>query len=185
MENFNNILKTTFLAATAVIIASCSKDDPKHIHDHEGIHEVEISVAEVGGTATPTTYDVHAGEMGETISLSVGKTYEITIEALNNDKHENILSEVIAEKDEHFFVYNTTLEGYTFTRIDESATTRTDGKKLGIKVRLTVSAAQSGKQLGIILKHQATAVSDTDNANLGSATGGATDLDVKFGVTVE
>lgn len=183
MKNKFSILKKAILGISVFAAVSCSKDDPKQIHDHEGIHEVIISVTESGTTST-TTYEFVDGQtLGETITLKKGKTYDFEVTNLNNDDDENIISEVVEEKDEHFFVYSTTLTDFVFTRTDTDKTTRTNGAKLGVNTQLTVNKSQTGN-LVIVLKHQATSVSDTANNNLGSSEGGATDVEVTFPVVV-
>lgn len=183
MKISRNILKNIFLIATTVTIVSCNKkDDPKEIHDHEGIHAIEFSITEKDNTSNKQEIEVH-GEEQKTFQLSAGKTYVIEIEKLENNDHQNILTDILSAKDEHFFVYSTTLDGYTFTRIDTDSSTRTDGKKMGLKVEITVPTAQSAKTLNIKLYHGPTSVSDTDNNNLGAATG-ETELDVNLTVNV-
>lgn len=189
MKKTVKFLTLGLLAAGMFNLTACSSDDddPVHIEDHESIEQMVVSVTpQQGGETLQYTY-TNGEEQGQKITLVKGVPYVFEISAMNakhDDHYENTISEILEEKEEHFFVYQTDLVNYTFTRADEPTSTRADGTKVGLKVNLTVNEAQTGKKIGFELKHQPTKVNATDNNGLGSSTGGATDIAVKFPIDV-
>ncbi|MDG4946072.1 hypothetical protein NMK71_06570 [Weeksellaceae bacterium KMM 9713] len=198
--NILSILLITFL------FTSCSNDDiPEHIHDHEGIHELVIERTDLNGE-NPVHYEFIAGNnLGETIYLTSGQTYNFEIIALNgqdnhehdedqeeHDDHEdhegdehNILHETLEAVEEHFFLYaKSNSLNIDFERTDDAESTRNDGTKIGVKTRITALANSTGN-LQIELKHQPTEVNDQANNNFGSSVGGATDMMAVFPIVVE
>ncbi|MDO5510513.1 MAG: hypothetical protein Q4F57_07435 [Weeksellaceae bacterium] len=182
--------KNIFLYATAAVIGfssvACSNDDdhPAHIHDHDDIHELVIKISPEMGNQTETYSFHHDDQMGEMITLAPNTTYFLEISELNvqhNGNLENHLHEIIEHKDEHIFLYRSSAP-ISLERIDDATTTRTDGNQLGVKTRITTGDTSAGF-LEIELKHNASSVSATDNNNMGSAIGGATDLLARFGLS--
>lgn len=177
------------VASGLMFFTSCSSDDsrnPEHIEDHDQIESVVLSVTPTSGEDTKTvTYTYKPGEeYGQTITLKKGVPYQFEVTQMNAADNENQVSEVLNEKEMHFFVYQTTLEDYTFKRADIAASTRKDGTKIGLKVDFTVNKVQSDKTLNITLMHQPSTVDPNANGGLGATTGGATDLSVKYKVNV-
>ena len=204
----NNIIKYFSLSffALNLVLTSCSDDDtPEHIHDHEGIHELVIERTDLNGE-NPVQYEFIAGNnLGETIFLTSGQTYNFEIIALNgqdnhehdedheehddNEDHEgeghNILHETLEAVEEHFFLYaKSNSLNIDFERTDDAESTRNDGTKIGVKTRITALANSTGN-LQIELKHQPTEVNDQANDNFGSSVGGATDIMAVFPIVVE
>lgn len=189
-----------------ILFTSCSNDDiPEHIHDHEGIHELVIERTDLNGE-NPVQYVFIAGNnLGETIFLTSGQTYNFEIIALNgqnnhehdedheehddNENHEgeehNILHETLEAVEEHFFLYaKSNSLSIELERTDAAESTRNDGTKIGVKTRITALANSTGN-LQIELKHQPTEVNDQANNNFGSSVGGATDMMAVFPIVVE
>lgn len=194
------------LLLITILFTSCSNDDiPEHIHDHEGIHELVIERTDLNGE-NPVQYEFIAGNnLGETIYLNSGHTYNFEIIALNgednhdhdedheeHDDHEdhegdehNILHETLEAVEEHFFLYaKSNSLNIDFERTDDAVSTRNDGTKIGVKTRITALANSTGN-LQIELKHQPTEVNDQANNNFGSSVGGATDMMAVFPIVVE
>lgn len=174
------IFSLFFLSFTA-----CSDDDhPEHIHDHEDIHGIELSVMQEDGSNLQT-YSFHHGEnVIDMILLQPNQSYIFEITALlvqHGTEMENHLHEIIEHKNEHIFLYQTTAS-LSLERIDDSSAIRSDGNPLGIKTRITTGSTSSGI-LQIELKHNSSNVSASANNNMGSAVGGATDLLATFGVS--
>lgn len=177
------------LLTTGLFFSSCSNDDktPEHIHDHDSIHEVELTVSNADGT-NPKTYSFeHGKDFGDKIELEKAKTYKFEITAFEAHKdggHVNIIKHIIEEKDEHFIVYNTAGLDITLTREDDATTTRKDGNKLGIKTHVTGNKNASGIFM-FELKHEPTSVDANANNQFGSATGGSTDVLAKFPMEIK
>ena len=187
-----------------LLFSACSNDDiPEYIHDHAGIHELVIERTNMNGD-NPVQYKFIAGNnLGETIILSNGQTYNFEIIALNaqdehgheehddhgheeEDEHEhNILHETLEAVEEHFFLYaKSNSLSIELERTDTAESTRNDGTKIGVKTRITALANSTGN-LQIELKHQSTEVDDQANNNFGSSVGGATDVMAVFPIVVE
>lgn len=190
-----------------ILFTSCSNDDiPEHIHDHEGIHELVIERTDLNGD-NPIQYEFIAGnQLGETIVMTPGQTYNFEIIALNaqgehghedhddhgHDEHHehdenvhNILHETLEAVEEHFFLYaKSNSLSIELERTDAAESTRNDGTKIGVKTRITALANSTGN-LQIELKHQPTEVNDQANNNFGSSVGGATDMMAVFPIVVE
>ncbi len=198
-----NILRILLIT---ILFTSCNNDDiPEHIHDHEGIHELVIERTDLNGE-NPVQYVFRAGNnLGETIVLTSGQTYNFEIIALNgqdnhehdedheehndNEDHEgdehNILHETLEAVEEHFFLYaKSNSLSIELERTDAAESTRNDGTKIGVKTRITALANSTGN-LQIELKHQPTEVNDQANNNFGSSVGGATDMMAVFPIVVE
>lgn len=182
-------LSLGLLTAGSLIFTSCNNDDdqrPEHVEDHEEISQVEVTVTPKDGEGMKYVFNV-GQEEGQKITLQEGTEYTFEVTALNSkheDHYHNEIGEISEEKEAHFFVYQTDLTDYTFVRDDGDETTRKDGTKLGLKVNLQVSKAQTGKYLSFDLKHQPASVDPVANNGLGSAKGGATDISVTFPVEV-
>ena len=182
-------LSLGLLTAGSLIFTSCNNDDdkrPEHVEDHEEISQVEVTVTPKSGEGVK--YVFNDGEQeGQKITLEEGVDYTFEVTALNakhDDHYHNEIGEILEEKEEHFFVYQTNLTDYTFVREDTPSTTREDGSKLGLKVKLKVNKVQAGKYLSLELKHQPASVNPAANNGLGSVEGGATDISAKFPVEV-
>lgn len=195
------------LLLITILFTSCSNDDiPEHIHDHEGIHELVIERTDLNGD-NPIQYEFIAGnQLGETIVMTPGQTYNFEIIALNaqgehghedhddhgHDEHHehdenvhNILHETLEAVEEHFFLYaKSNSLSIELERTDAAESTRNDGTKIGVKTRITALANSTGN-LQIELKHQPTEVNDQANNNFGSSVGGATDMMAVFPIVVE
>ena len=190
MTNKMNLTRNIALGLCIMGISfSCSSDDdnPVPIHDHEGIEELVIQQTASDGSTQSYTF-VAGNENGETIEMTAGETYDFEIIELNaheeNGEEHNILSDVVDAIDEHFFLYEKTIDAdFSLTRTDDATTTNADGVKIGITVEVAANTASSGL-LTISLKHQSTTVSDSANNGFGSANGGATDVLARFPVTI-
>ena len=183
-------LSLSLLTAGSLIFTSCNSDDddkrPEHVEDHGEISQVEVSVTPKDGQVAKYIFTDGQSE-GQKITLKEGTDYTFEVTALNvkhEDHYHNEIGEISEEKEEHFFVYQTNLTDYTFVRDDAPSTTREDGSKLGLKVKLEVNKVQAGKYLSLELKHQPASVNQAANNGLGSVEGGATDISAKFPVEV-
>lgn len=198
MKNFK--LLTMALLATTFTFTSCNNDDdnPTPIHDHDTIEEVVIEVTDASGEEVGDFEYVHEQDGGTPITLNANTVYNFEIVGLNpeheeGDGHdhdhgdeENLINEVKEEKEVHFFLYNkeSGLNITSFTRTDEAETTREDGTKLGVKFQIETGAASTGN-LQLQLKHESVSVDGTANNNYGSESGGETDVEATYTITIQ
>ncbi|MXV37840.1 hypothetical protein GO491_03975 [Flavobacteriaceae bacterium Ap0902] len=180
------------VCATAILFTGCSSDDdtPEHIHDNEEIHEFIITQTDADGN-NPMEYIFVAGDAisDDVITLRPNSTYNFEVTGMMshgaNDEEENIVGEIIEEKEEHFFVYEKTSSvDFSLIRTDDASTTRADGTKIGKKVQITTNNTGSGN-LTITLKHEPTSVDDSANNNFGSSVGGSSDVVATYSVNIE
>ena len=192
--NFLNLtnMKTIKLFALPMLFvalfASCSSDDdaPAPINPEEVITNVTVTFTNTADgndviTLTAVSADgIVAPTLNMPSAFTAGATYNATIAITDEVNNENILEEVVEEKDEHFFVYATTAN-FTVTRAATDEV-RTDGESLGLNTTWTAGAAGSGT-LTVQLVHEPDTVSD--DGGLGSATGGEFDIDNTWNVTIQ
>ena len=101
----------------AIGFASCESDDPVAENDAEVITDVTLNFQELDASGNPvglitsfSASDPEGIEVGatptiETVSLTRGKTYRMTIEVYNGIADEDITEEVLEEADEHQFFF--------------------------------------------------------------------------------
>ncbi|MFD2563439.1 type 1 periplasmic binding fold superfamily protein [Aquimarina rubra] len=176
------VSKLTALFLFAIGLTACSSDDdnPQVINEEETITTVRLTVLEDGAT-TPEVYTWTESSQ-DAISLSADTTYNFKIEFLDasdpNDV-EDITEEVIAEKDEHFVFYETTVSGLTFTSASDDTI---DSDNIGINISTDWSS--SGTTAGIVrafLIHEPTSKTGDSRDDFG----GETDIEVTFDVAVQ
>lgn len=188
--NFTN-MKTTKLFFVALfcltLAASCSDDDsPAPVNPEEVITDVNITFTNTANSNTVTLRAVSPdGEVAPTLTViggnfEAGATYDVTLTITDEVNDENILEEVVEEKDEHFFVYATTTS-FTMVRAANDEV-RTDGESLGLNTTWTAGAAGTGT-ITVQLVHEADTVDDA--GGFGSATGGEFDINNTWNVVIQ
>jgi len=188
MKNINIFSFTAVIAFTALVLSSCSKDDPVIEIDQEEYNAAQIvfipGQMENGGfvesedeividfakDGTPSSHHTH---------LHAGQAYRMKISLFNNG--ENINQEIIDDGDEHQFFFLGAPEGvfdYTY-----------EDNQLGLSGILTVKAAtESAFEFNIILRHGLNkdhAAAQKWNNPQHVQAGGADDLNFKFEIHVE
>ena len=187
------------LLILALIFTGCSDDDdttPEPVNEEELITTMTVTLSPVGGGSDIIlkTVDMDGdggnepvisvnGVTGNEVSLTVGTSYEGSIELLNEseDPAEDITEEVQEEAEEHQFFYITSSSlDVTTSYEDEDG----DGNPIGVDFTLEANAASSG-DLTFTLRHEpnksAAGVSNGDITNAG----GETDITETFSVTIE
>ncbi len=202
--NFNFMKTTKFLLSAIVCLTlvttftSCSDDDdnPPPVNPTELFTNVTLTFTPSNSTnATVVMEDIQpngqggGGATSNTVSGAFvsGETYSLSLAATDasdpNDVDDLLNDDVIPEADEHFFVYGLNGLNFTMTR-DANDIVGLDNNKIGVNTTWVAGAASTGN-LSITLVHEATAVDDSANNNLGSATGGEEDFNITFtGVTI-
>lgn len=182
----------------AIGFASCESDDPTPENDAEVITDVTLNFQELDPSGNPvgliTSFkasDPEGIEVGatptvQTISLTKGKTYRMTIEVMNSIEGEDITEEILEEADEHQFFF---LGSAFSSNILTIAYDDPSGELIGLQNTLTVSSSPgtNNTQIQVILRHDLDksfpGATNPNFANFVQA-GGETDLDITFPVVI-
>ena len=188
MKTFKNL----FIPVLALVLfASCSDDDdtPAPVVAQELITNVNVIFTPTDtNNATVTLSAVSAdGIVDPTLNVVgtfvAGTTYNATVTITDEVNNENILTEVIEEKDEHFFVYAiNTIDFTSMTRASNDEVRTNDGASLGVNTTWVAGDASTGT-LTLQLVHEPTTVNDDDG--FGSATGGEFDINNTWNVEIQ
>lgn len=197
MENLRK-LSIYLFAALTLGFASCESDDPEAENEGEVITDVTLTFQELntsGGlvgtpfsakASDPEGIEVGATPTIETVRLTKGKIYRMTITVTNSIEGEDITAEILEEADEHqFYFLGTAFTGNIMT----IAYNDPSGKLIGLQNRLTVSSSPgtNNAQMQVILRHDLDknypGATNPNFANYVQA-GGETDLDITFPVII-
>jgi hypothetical protein len=197
MKNLRK-LPVYLFAALAMGFASCESNDPEEENDGEVITDVTLNFQELnasGGTvgsvisfkaSDPQGIEVGSSPTIQTVTLTKGKTYRMSIEVYNSIEKEDITEEILEEADEHqFFFLGTAVTGniLAITYDDPS------GERIGLRNKVVVSSSPgtNNAQLRVILRHDLDkgfpGASNPNFANFVQA-GGESDLDITFPVVI-
>ncbi len=174
------LLSTIFIVS--ILASSCSNDDdnPGVVNEEETITTVKLSVTESGATTSQVYTWTESNQ--DAITLDANTSYNFKIQFLDEsdpDDVEDITEEVIAEKDEHFVFYQTTVGGVTFDNAPDD-TIDTDDIAINISTNWSTTDAATGI-IRAFLIHEPTSKSGDSRDDFG----GETDIEVDFNVTVE
>jgi hypothetical protein len=181
MKHFfiRNLAIVSFLAVAAT---GCKKDK-EEVNEEELITTVKLNFTEAGTTSTTTfTFRDIDGDGGnppgtfDNIVLSAGKTYNVTIELLDESKSpaENITEEVEEEATDHQFYFVPSGVNVTVNALNADA----NGLPLGTRCNWVTGAASAGT-VKVVLKHK------PDQKAAGDpVTKGETDIELDFSCRV-
>lgn len=196
----NNLKKLHIylFAALAIGFASCESNDPEKENDGEVITDLTLNFQELNSSGSPVgaitsfkAIDPQGIAVGssptiQTVNLTRGKTYRMSIEVYNSIEKEDITKEILEEADKHqFFFLGTAFAGNIMTITYDDAS----GKPLGLRNRLVVSSSPgtNNAQMRVVLRHDLDknfpGASNPNFANFVQA-GGETDLDITFPVVI-
>ncbi|MBT2623050.1 MULTISPECIES: hypothetical protein [Chryseobacterium] len=187
-----NIIRLLAILFITFSIVSCQRDNSAEEDDlpQEDLTNIILLVKDVATQVTvPYNYSVGAGG-AQTIKLVDGKTYEVEVQFKNGN--EDATQEIKDAKDEHFLVYNFPNSDLTLTRTDDAASTRADGKHVGLKTKWVVSKAvkntSTESQLILTLYHEPATVSEVSAVSgngvvYGAQTGGETDAQATYKIS--
>ena len=197
MKNLQKLPLYLFAALT-MGFASCESEDPEKENEGEVITDVTLKFQEVDasnnpiGTAVsfkasdPQGIEVGASPTIQTVNLTRGKKYLMTIEVFNGIAKEDITKEILAEAAEHQFYFL----GAAFTsNIMTIAYADAGGIALGLRNLVTVSSSPgtNNTSMRVVLRHDLnksfTGANNPNFANFVQA-GGETDLDITFPVVL-
>ena len=192
-------LKIVSLYLLALLIfgfSSCKSEDPEKENDGEVITDVTLKFQElnssnalVGSVFSFKASDPQGIEVGKTptvqsISLTKGKNYQMTIEVTNSIEGEDITQEILEEAEEHQFFFLGQVFDSSFFSIQYADA---GGIALGVKTNVTVSASTgtNNSSMRVVLRHDLNksfaGANNPTFANFVQA-GGETDLDITFPV---
>lgn len=197
MKNLQKLPLYLFAALT-MGFASCESEDPEKENEGEVITDVTLKFQEVDasnnpiGTAVsfkasdPQGIAVGASPTIQTVNLTRGKKYLMTIEVFNGIAKEDITKEILAEAAKHQFYFL----GAAFTsNIMTIAYADAGSIALGLRNLVTVSSSPgtNNTSMRVVLRHDLnksfTGANNPNFANFVQA-GGETDLDITFPVVL-
>ena len=198
MPHFMTIPKNfpwALLLTLPLIFSSCKDDDdalpPPPNQDGEVITTVRYTLTPVGGgTALTAQYRDLDGDGGTApvlsypagavrLTLTRAQTYTGALLLLDESKSpvDTISNEVLAEANDHLFVYRAAPVGLlSITRTDRD--TNAPPLEIGLATRVVAGAAPGVGTLQVVLKHQ-------PGAKTGAEAPGDTDVDVTFAVEIQ
>lgn len=196
MKNLQK-LPVYLFAVLAMGFASCESDDPVPENDGELITDVTLTFQELDGSnlvgtpfsasaSDPEGIEVGATPTIETVTLTKGKNYRMTITVTNSIAGEDITAEILEEADEHqfFFLGSAFSSNILTTAYDDPS-----GELIGLQNKLTVSSSPgtNNTQIQVVLRHDLDknypGATNPNFANYVQA-GGETDLDITFPVVI-
>jgi len=195
MKNLRK-LSLYLVALLAFGFASCESEDPEKENDGEVITDVTLNFQElnssnalVGSVLSFKASDPQGIEVGKTptvqsITLTKGKKYQMTIEVKNSIENEDITKEILEEAAAHQFFFLGQVFDSSFFSIQYADA---GGVALGLKTIVTVSSSTgtNNSNMRVVLRHELNksfpGASSPTFANFAQA-GGETDLDITFPV---
>jgi hypothetical protein len=197
MKNLRKV-SLYLVALLAFGFASCESEDPTKENDGEVITDVTLKFQElnssnalVGSVLSFKASDPQGIEVGKTptiqsINLTKGKKYQMTIEVTNAIKGEDITQEILTEAAAHQFFFLGQVFDSSFFGIQYADA---GGVALGLKTIVTVSSSTgtNNSNMRVVLRHDLNksfpGASNPNFANFVQA-GGETDLDLTFPVVL-
>ncbi|GMQ23581.1 hypothetical protein Aoki45_02630 [Algoriphagus sp. oki45] len=197
MKNYTKLPLYLF-AALGFAFASCESEDPVEENDGEVITDVTLTFQEIDASNNPvgspfsfTASDPEGIEVGatptiETVTITRGKMYLMTIEVFNSIENEDITEEIEEEADEHqFYFLGSAIDNniLSISYADEG------GIALGLQNMVNVSSSPGANnaQMRVVLRHDLDknfpGATNPNFANFVQA-GGESDLDITFPVVI-
>jgi hypothetical protein len=195
MKNLRKV-SLYLVAILAFGFASCESEDPEKENDGEVITDVTLNFQElnasnalVGSVLSFKASDPQGIEVGKTptvqsITLTKGKKYQMTIEVKNSIENEDITKEILEEAAAHQFFFLGQVFDSSFFSIQYADA---GSVALGLKTIVTVSSSTgtNNSNMRVVLRHDLNksfpGASSPTFANFAQA-GGETDLDITFPV---
>jgi hypothetical protein len=194
MKNLRKV-SLYLVALLAFGFASCESENPEKENEGEVITDVTLKFQElnasnalVGSVFSFKASDPQGIEVGmtptvESISLTKGKKYQMTIEVTNSIENEDITKEILEEAEAHqFFFLGPVFDSNIFSIQYADG----DGIGLGLKNIVTVSSSTgtNNSSMRVVLRHDLDKKVSGTNPNFSNfvQAGGETDLDITFPV---
>lgn len=195
MKNLKKV-SLYLLALVAFGFASCESEDPEKENEGEVITDVTLKFQELNGSnaligdvlsfkaSDPQGIEVGKTPTVQSISLTKGKKYQMTIEVSNSIEGEDITQEILEEAEEHQFFFLGQVFDSSFFSIQYADA---GGIALGVKTTIIVSTSTgtNNSNMRVVLRHDLDknfpGASNPNFANFVQA-GGESDLDITFPV---
>lgn len=195
MKNLKKV-SLYLLALLAFGFASCESEDPEKENEGEVITDVTLKFQELNGSnalvgeilsfkaSDPQGIEVGKTPTVQSISLTKGKKYQMTIEVSNSIEGEDITQEILEEAEEHQFFFLGQVFDSSFFSIQYADA---GGIALGVKTTIIVSSSTgtNNSNMRVVLRHDLDknfpGASNPNFANFVQA-GGESDLDITFPV---
>lgn len=191
MNHYNNLRNIFISLLSMFVVAACNKTkvEAPQPEEQELITTVRLNISNTEGFNKSFSYHVENGfetptpglVVKDSLILDTNGIYSVDLQLLNEKQNpaQNVTSEVIAEKDEHLFLYESTPAEGAGSIIVRDGSIDNAGKPFNQTVKFVTSGAGNGT-LTITLKHQPTdkAAKTTKDA------GGETDMQAVFNVRI-
>lgn len=172
------------IISLSAFLYSCKPEEHNHGDEHDAIVKVQLVFTDsatntAAGTFTWSDPDGIGGNNPtqiDTIQLNASKVYTVAlmVYALHDGTHEeNITADILAEKNDHLFVYKNITGNLSVVVTDKDD----NNLPIGIESKWVTGTFSSGS-VNVLLRHQP-GVKD------GSETPGDTDVDVTFPVNIQ
>jgi len=189
MKNFKLSL---LLLTLYVAFVSCDDDDPEVIIPVELITDVEVVFTnlvnqnDVIVLSAISPNGITAPALSVNGTFTSGETYNARLTIFDTVNNENILEEVIDEKDEHFFTYDISSIDFTGMFRANFDEVRTDGERLGLDTTWTAGSSGTGT-ITVRLVHEPTSVDDQNGEQFefGITEGGEFDINNTWSVSIQ
>lgn len=171
------------LLLAGLFVSSCQRLGNAADDDipQEELTDIILNVKNLS-TQQTISYDYNVGAMNDPeIQLENGESYEVDIVFRNGN--EEVTSEILEAKDEHFLLFDFPKSNIQLTRLDGPEGTRTDGKKLGLKTKWDIIEVKKSTDpvLVLTLIHDAASVDEgLHGTTWGNVTGGETDAEAIY-----
>ncbi len=162
------LLNLAVFALIATLFVSCSGGDDDNnapVNEKEGITRMIVELT--NETTNVTLSYEYSLEGSQNIMMRQGYWYDVNLRFFNGNQE--VTSEILAEKDEHFikFEYN----GSDFELLRDSS-----DDQIGLKTKWRGNSVTNDlKNMTITLYHNPKSVNPTANSNFGTVSGGETD----------
>jgi hypothetical protein len=176
------LISLFFMVLFLFYLQSCHRSD----EDNDVLSQEEISaiilLVKDNATGMVKTYQYAANAIqNPKIILENGKIY--TVDVIFKNGQENLNSEILAAKDEHFILFQIVNASITINRLDGAGDLRSDGNRVGFRTQWIVNnlSTSNAAQFTFVLNHAAISVSEAQNNNtFGTVIGGEVDAQAIF-----
>ncbi len=211
MKKYNVLVKFLFFISfvSSLFLTSCDKDDdddlPPEENESELITDITLTFSSNDGEVVtalaedPDGEGIQGLEIKDDIVLSVGKTYSLSIEAINelaehdddhgHDHGYDVTEEILEEADDHQVFFGFTEGAFSNPAGDGNIDNPSDpvnysdqdsnGRPLGLSSSWTAGSGISNGSFRVVLKHQQGMKSVSSGVNVGD-----TDFDLTFRLIV-
>lgn len=173
-------ITSLYILFSLIFLGSCHRaDEEQDVLSQEEISNIILLIKDdATGLVQAYNYTANAIENPK-IPLTKGKTY--TVDVVFKNGNENINSEILDAKDEHFILFQVVGAQVDIQRLDGAGDLRSDGNRVGMKTHWKVNDLSSNGKILLTLNHAAVLVSEAqNNSTFGVTEGGEVDAEAVF-----